>query len=62
MKTFSSIAPAYPLRLADAESIKKRIDSCSMCDHYDNGTCTLCGCNMKKKVVFEQAECGDGRW
>jgi len=62
MSAFDRVARPYKLRLADADTISKRLSICIDCDKFDDGECSLCGCNMKAKVSYEEARCGESKW
>jgi hypothetical protein len=43
---------------------KERYDTCLECEHLRKTLqqCKLCGCFIKGKVQFQDAQCPDGRW
>jgi len=60
---FENIARNYTLRLADAETGKKRVGVCKKCDSFiPPETCSECGCNMKRKAYIQEASCPKGKW
>jgi hypothetical protein len=61
MKAFEIMARPYKMRLADAETIRLRSALCEECPKNLNDTCLLCGCKVKK-VMFQEASCGDKKW
>ena len=62
MKAFEKIKRPYKLRLADTDTVKKRLSICKKCDYYSDGRCSLCNCMMTKKAWFQEAECSTGKW
>lgn len=42
--------------------VNKRLEICNACEHYDNGTCKLCGCGMSIKARMETAHCPINKW
>jgi hypothetical protein len=44
------------------EQYKKRLETCTACEHLEDLRCGLCGCVVKEKSKWETANCPDSRW
>lgn len=53
---------AAGLPQATAEQAAARLAICESCEHFDGGTCRLCGCGMEVKVSWAEQACPIGRW
>lgn len=53
---------ASGLEISNTEEKNKRIEICKECEHYNNGNCRLCGCNMNLKTRIDSAHCPIGKW
>ena len=44
------------------EEYKLRELACSVCNHLNNNSCNLCGCNLSVKAAWAEQECPIDRW
>jgi hypothetical protein len=48
--------------VAAEQKITNRIIICGNCDKFNGRSCSVCGCNMKIKVVMDSSCCPIGKW
>ncbi len=64
-KTFTKAVAkhvASGLKTREKKEIRRIIAICQDCEHYTNGRCRKCGCNMKKKIQWATTNCKLGKW
>lgn len=47
---------------ADEETVRSRLEQCSLCEQRVNDRCAACGCYLENKAVVRTSECPLGRW
>jgi len=45
------------LRRVSRKEKKRRMEICSRCEHYRDGSCAICGCNLKIKTSWQMEKC-----
>jgi hypothetical protein len=45
-----------------SEEKQRRLDLCVICEHYANGRCGKCGCNLDVKAGWDSEKCPIGKW
>jgi hypothetical protein len=50
------------LKHADADTLKKRIETCEICEYRLEKRCKKCGCYLGSKQKWESSRCPDRRW
>jgi tetratricopeptide (TPR) repeat protein len=53
---------ASGLKLTDADSLRKRLDTCSTCEHHTGLRCKVCGCFTNVKTRMASETCPAGKW
>jgi tetratricopeptide (TPR) repeat protein len=50
------------LKLTDSESLHKRLEACSACEHHTGLRCKVCGCFTNVKTRMAGETCPAGKW
>ena len=46
------------IRLADSDTVSRRLTACSECDRFEYGsTCMLCGCLVRVRALMADGKC-----
>lgn len=48
--------------ITDDTIVKDRLKICESCEHYNQGSCKRCGCNLGLKVLLNTSSCPIGKW
>ncbi len=64
-KSFTKAAvkhAASGFKTRDKKEIRRIMLICETCEHYTDGRCRKCGCNMKKKIEWATTHCKLKKW
>lgn len=47
---------------AEPETLTRRLEVCTVCEHRSDGACSICGCPVDKKASLNSSYCDLGKW
>ena len=47
---------------SETEELERRLSICSMCEHRNEDSCSVCGCNLESKARWKEQVCPIGKW